>query len=225
MCIELNILCICTLITERRKMTTPIKIVITGGPCAGKTSIIERLKVDFDGIASFVPESATILLEGGYPAPPEDSAKRETWLSELQAVVGTLQLQLEAMVLRNAVSADHSLIILDRSLGDLPAYHPRGYEAVMYQLKAHDTTTLRDRYHHILHLHPLANMRAELYGKVGNASRYETREQAVKIDRRIRGSNEWLAMNGFYDVLPRANFEQKYLEVKNIIVQSLATVS
>lgn len=45
----------------------PIKIALTGGPCAGKTTILKRLNQDLGQQILTVPETASILLMGGFP--------------------------------------------------------------------------------------------------------------------------------------------------------------
>lgn len=43
------------------------KIVLTGGPCAGKTTVLNVLKQEFAGQILVIPEAATLLLSGGFP--------------------------------------------------------------------------------------------------------------------------------------------------------------
>lgn len=44
-----------------------VKIVVTGGPSGGKTTLIEALQKDLKGKVAVVPEAASILYRGGFP--------------------------------------------------------------------------------------------------------------------------------------------------------------
>ena len=46
------------------------KIVLTGGPCAGKTTMAQILSRAFHGSVVNVPESASLLFSGGFPRFP-----------------------------------------------------------------------------------------------------------------------------------------------------------
>lgn len=65
--------------SEIIRMNAIRKIVITGGPCGGKTTVLNALKKDFNDRAVFVPEVATMLLSGGFPAPEKDLFLSEKW--------------------------------------------------------------------------------------------------------------------------------------------------
>lgn len=201
--------------------TNPVKIVITGGPCAGKTSVIDKLKIDFAHKITFVAESATILLSGGYPPPPNDSYKLQAWLAEFQSVVAALQLSLEARAVSETTELNHDAIVYDRSLGDLPAYHPKGFTAVMQQLRRLGINSIRDRYDVVLHLHSVAGFDIGLYGKEQNKHRYESKNEAIRINTRIYRSSQTVASEQI-SVLPQLNFDQKYQIVKNHIIAALA---
>jgi dephospho-CoA kinase len=43
------------------------KIVLTGGPCAGKTSCLRAIRAEFGEQVVTVPEVATLLLNNGFP--------------------------------------------------------------------------------------------------------------------------------------------------------------
>ena len=45
------------------------KVVLTGGPAAGKTAIADVLSRQLEKRICVVPESATILFKGGFPRP------------------------------------------------------------------------------------------------------------------------------------------------------------
>lgn len=47
-------------------------IVLTGGPCSGKTTVLRAIAEEFRGRIVLVPEVATLLLSGGFPIPGKD---------------------------------------------------------------------------------------------------------------------------------------------------------
>ncbi|MGZ3695296.1 MAG: AAA family ATPase, partial [Bdellovibrionota bacterium] len=43
------------------------KIVLTGGPCAGKTTMVKMIEQAFPASVVGVPEAASLLFNGGFP--------------------------------------------------------------------------------------------------------------------------------------------------------------
>ena len=99
------------------------KFVITGGPCAGKTTAMERLQVFLRerGFRVFiVSEAATMLFLNG--ASPDDLAKRECAFAFQQFVINT-QISLEDSFENYAKSCGQkSVLLCDRGIMDGSAY-------------------------------------------------------------------------------------------------------
>ncbi len=170
-------------------------IVITGGPCAGKTSVIERLKQALNHEAVFVGEAATELFTAGQPLPQPDWSKAD-WL-ELQRAITQRQLVLEATAHAEARFTGRRLIICDRALGDNTAY-PMGETAVAEAVG--DRSSWLRRYQAVFHLESLATAQPERFGQIGNASRYESLPEAQALEYRARAAWEnhpcWLFLAG-----------------------------
>jgi predicted ATPase len=115
-----------------------MKIIITGGPCTGKTSLIEALSFkDY----TVHPEFARVVIA-------EQLALKTDlvpWLNN----VGFSSLVLEKMLALNASITDHKLHFFDRGIPDLAAYlhvtHnslPDGFAAALTQANYHSTVFL-----------------------------------------------------------------------------------
>lgn len=98
-------------------MNKNIKIVITGGPSAGKTSVIEILHRTAMNATVVVPEAAFILFHGGFPR------KNETeHIMCQQKAIYHVQKQLEEIGTLEA--ANQKILICDRGSLDGLAYWP-----------------------------------------------------------------------------------------------------
>lgn len=57
------------------------RIVFTGGPLAGKSTIMDYLEGAYGDKARFMTEVASMLLTNGYPKPGSDVMFSEDWLN------------------------------------------------------------------------------------------------------------------------------------------------
>jgi tRNA uridine 5-carbamoylmethylation protein Kti12 len=92
------------------------KIVITGGPSGGKTTLIETLKKDLGNKITVVPEAASILYRGGFPRTTSD-------LNHFHGQRAICFIQRELEDLARAESRAE-IIICDRGSLDSIAYWP-----------------------------------------------------------------------------------------------------
>lgn len=92
------------------------KIVITGGPGAGKTAALEMARIRFGEQVFVLPEAATILFHGGFPRKSTGPAKRAS-----QRSIYHIQKELEAYAIEDSKS---SVILCDRGTVDSLAYWP-----------------------------------------------------------------------------------------------------
>lgn len=101
--------------------THVVRIALTGGPCAGKSSALEHIvasakKEGFDVYTP--PETATILFNSGVPLPTTPDG----WYKFQQSLT-RLQLQFERSMTRIAgITGRPSIIIFDRGILDAMAY-------------------------------------------------------------------------------------------------------
>ncbi len=143
------------------------RIVITGGPQAGKTTVMSALKQEHSDRIVFVPEPATMLFNEGYPLPREDVAYTRQWQQMFQNIITPLHLGLEWNYEQLARQRGIELMICDRGILDGAAYYPGGIDPFLsvYHLRLKDCF---DRYVQIIHLESTAVCNPEIYGKTGN---------------------------------------------------------
>lgn len=150
-------------------------VVLTGGPGAGKTAVLDLARHRFCEHVRVLPEAATMLFGGGFPRYDDEQARRAA-----QRAIFAVQREVE-----RAVSAEGStaVALCDRGTLDGLAYWPGGLGAVDDFFASHATT--RDgelaRYAAIIHL----RTPAALHYDHSNPVRIETAEQARAMDERI----------------------------------------
>ena len=157
------------------------RIVITGGPCAGKTTAMSWIQNAFtrDGyLVLFVDETATQLSSGGAPWRLTGNNR------EYQYQVTRLMLAKEEAFagVAKTFEADKILIVCDRGALDNRAYMTGDdFRYVLEKLNTSEVE-LRDHYDAVFHLVTAAKGAEEFYTLANNAARYETAEEAVRAD-------------------------------------------
>jgi hypothetical protein len=113
-------------LASHRKIT---KIVFTGAPSSGKSSALERLEGISEKIV-VVPETAALLLAGGYPAPEIGNLIQQRIF---QNIILNLQGSLESMFAAKYSMATH--MVLDRATLDGVGYWPKGPGAYLKEFR------------------------------------------------------------------------------------------
>lgn len=150
-------------------------IVLTGGPGAGKTAVLEVVRRTFCVHLGVLPESASILFGGGFPRFETPTGQRAC-----QRAIFHVQDEIE----RLATDELHvGLAICDRGTIDGLAYWPDD-EASFF--RAVGTTKERElgRYAAVIHLRTPA---PDAYNH-SNPLRTETAAEAARVDRRIEAA-------------------------------------
>lgn len=168
-------------------------IVLTGGPCSGKSTAMAYLaeKLGDRGFRVLVvPEVATLLAGGGVDI--AHAARHDRALYEaIETEMIVLQGQLRERYTRIARAVGEPTVILyDRAEGDCLAY--MGRDAFMdtladLRLTLHDTVHSYDA---VLHLVTAAIGAREHYTLENNAARRETADEAAAVDETLRDA--WL---------------------------------
>ncbi|MDO4563496.1 MAG: AAA family ATPase [Clostridia bacterium] len=161
------------------------KIVITGGPCAGKTTAMSRIQECFEKLGYsvlFVPETATELIGGG--------AAPWTLKSNLDYQLCQMKLQLEKekvfyMAAQNLFNADKVLIVCDRGAIDNRAYMTDAEFGRLLNELSLNETQLRDNYDAVFHLVTAAKGAEKFYTLANNQARTETIEEAAAMDDKL----------------------------------------
>ena len=160
------------------------KIVITGGPSAGKTTGMSWIQNAFanKGYAVlFVAETATELKNGG--------VSPQTCKSNADYQKCQMRLQLEKeKVFRMAAESmpqDKVLIVCDRGALDNKAYMSEPeFDSLLKELGLSELE-LRDNYDAVFHLVTAAKGAAQFYTTANNSARTETPEQAAVLDDKL----------------------------------------
>ena len=160
------------------------KIVITGGPCAGKSTAMSRIQQTFGRLGYtvlFVPETATELISGGV-APWTCGTNLDYQVCQL-----SLQLEKERIFEKAARTMDTErvLLVCDRGALDNKAYMSGEDFATAMTALGLSEVELRDGYHAVFHLVSAAKGAEEFYTTSNNSARTETAEEAAALDDRL----------------------------------------
>ena len=182
------------------------KIVITGGPCAGKTTAMSWVQNAFPQMGYtvlFVPETATELITGGV-APWTCGTNGEYQKCQLR-----LQLDKEKVFEQaaNTMDLNKVLIVCDRGALDNKAYmNDLEFAQVLEYLKTNEIE-LRDNYDAVFHLVTAAKGAEEYYTTANNTARTETLEEAAALDDKLISA--WTGHPHFRVIDNTTNFEDK----------------
>lgn len=195
------------------------KIVLTGGPCAGKTSAMERIREilpDYGYRVLIVPETATELIGGGVT--PWGCGTN----IDYQRCQMELQLKKEELFERagKTMEAEKLLIVCDRGMMDNKAYMTLE-DFLALCVEFHTTEEeFRDRYDAVFHLVTAANGAVEAYNNANNAARYESAEEAVALDERIVAA--WTGHRHLRVIDNSTGFEEKLRRLMDCILEFLS---
>jgi predicted ATPase len=148
-------------------------VVLTGGPGAGKTAVLEVVRRAFCEHIAVLPESATVLFGGGYPRHDTDAGRRAA-----QDAIFHVQRSMESMCRDEAQLA---VALCDRGTLDGLAYWPGGIEAACAALGIRREEELA-RYHAVIHLRTPSMEQGYDHS---NPVRRESAAEAAALDARV----------------------------------------
>ena len=184
-----------------------IKIVITGGPCGGKSTGMQWIREAFTEEQGYrvliVPETATELIGGGV-APWTCATNLDYQKCQMR-----LQLEKEAIFEQGActMDADRILMVCDRGAMDNKVYMNEEEFAQVLAFVGRNERSLVDSYDAVFHLVTAADGAEAFYNLSNNAARYETPEEAREMDR--RGIRCWSAHPHLRIIDNSTGFEDK----------------
>lgn len=160
------------------------KIVITGGPCGGKSSAMKRIREEITECGYTVlcvPETATELISGGV-APWTCGTNADYQRCQIK-----LQLEKEKVFEQAALTMDTDkvLIVCDRGALDNKAYMTDEEFSIAVADVGAKESQLLDSYDAVFHLVTAAKGADEFYTTENNSARIETPEQAAELDDRV----------------------------------------
>ena len=185
------------------------KIVLTGGPAAGKTTLISRILKEFkqeDGWRVItIPETATELISG-FGIKPFGGCMS---MLKFQDFVIADQIHKEELALKAAevVPEENVLIIYDRALMDDKAYiSDEEFAETLYRFGGRTEERVLKGYDAVLHLVTCAKG-AEFAYNLGNAARSESLDYAKEMDDRTLRA--WSGHHNLRIIDNAINFEDK----------------
>lgn len=202
------------------------RIVLTGGPCAGKTTALSRIIAHFSARGYkvlTVPEVPTMVTLAGWDYMTDNHA----FYYEGEKVILELQLALEEKIMRLAETCtEPCLVICDRGTMDISAY----ISPEMWQELTHNcgtsTQALREggRYDAVIHMVSAADGAEEYYNTDTNAQRYEKADEAGRalardLDRKVYDA--WSGHPHRYLIKSDNDFELKMNQVIKAIEEIL----
>ena len=194
------------------------RIVLTGGPCAGKTTVLSKIESFLlkKGYKVFiVRESATELIASGI-TPHEDGVG----MLNFQKLILLYQYHKEE-IYNKALEYinDDVVIIYDRALLDNRAYiNNFQFDLILNELsleigKKIDEFDILSRYDMVIHLETSAVGKG--YNLQNNVARYESQNDAILLD--VETKNSWCMHDNFHVINSTDNFDDKVSSVINLI--------
>jgi len=201
------------------------RVVFTGGPCAGKTTTINRMKSFFSTLGwkvLCVPETATILLGTGvyfYELTKESqTAFQENLLKTLLQIEDTVNETAKYFVEKKNVNV---MIIYDRGAMDPVSFlSAEEWDALKHKNPEWNEVDLRDnRYDQIIHMVTAANGAEQFYSLDNNCARSESIELAREIDERC--SKAWIGHPCMDIVNNDYKFEMKVNKALQVVCERI----
>ena len=182
------------------------KIVVTGGPCGGKTTALSRIQRDLAHLGYtvlIVPETATSLIAGGVA--PWTCGSNE----EYQKCQMRMQLEKERIFEQAAATMGDKRIVIvcDRGELDNKAYMTDEEFAHVLDYLGMSELELRDGYDAVFHLVTAAKGAEEFYTCENNEARYESAEEAAALDDKFIAA--WTGHPHFRVIDNSTDFEDK----------------
>lgn len=160
------------------------KIVLTGGPCAGKSTGLSRIEQELTdrGYKVFVvSETATEVITGGIKPSEMLLLDFQTCIFDIQRVKEDIFIS--AAKKFNEKTGVDCVILFDRGLIDAKSFMTQDEFDELLLLELENEISVRDSYDGVFHLKTAADGAEEFYTLSNNTARSETPEQARKIDK------------------------------------------
>lgn len=169
---------------DGKKGSRIYKVVLTGGPCAGKTTTQAMMSTFFENLGwkvFRVPEAATVLLGGGVKF--ADLDEQEVYRFQENLMKTLLQLEQTFYDLAGSCQRD-TLVISDRGAMDPSSYMSTEQWQELLDNNGWNNVSLRDaRYNQVIHLVSAAQGAEDFYTTANNHTRQEPVELARKLDK------------------------------------------
>lgn len=183
----------------------PKRIVLTGGPGAGKTAVLEVLRIALCQHVRILPEAAGILFGGGFPRSSTPAIQRPA-----QRAIYFVQRELE----ETTVAMNAAIVMCDRGTIDSVAYWPG--PADLWESVGSSFADELARYDAVIHLRTPTTVLG--YDR-RNPLRVETADEAAAIDMKI--ANAWARHPRRFEVPATPDFFAKVTRTIAIVADHL----
>lgn len=195
------------------------KIVLTGGPCGGKTigSPVLKKFLEVKGWKVYtVPETATLLSANGIELGNPDP----TMKLAVQTAILKLQMTLEdGMEATAKASGKDCIIICDRGILDSKVYTPPDMWKSHLERNELSELRIRDRYDAVFHMVSAAVGAPDHYN-FDNPARWENFDQAVINDRKTQDA--WIGHSHLRIIDNSTGFDEKLQRLCNMVESFVA---
>lgn len=198
------------------------KIVLTGGPCAGKSTAISFMRTFFAGDYNVytVPETATELMSNGINITDFED------INEYQRCQMKLHKEQEEAFMyaarNNVFNEKDALVVCDRGQFDCRAYmDPEEFDNVLLSVydDADSVDEIFNSYDAVFHLATSAIGAEFSYSLESNKVRSESPEEAIALDNRLVYA--WKDHPHYVYIPSYENFTEKITHLRNAIAEFL----
>ena len=203
---------------KRRKIW---RLVLTGGPCGGKTTGQARLATFFENIGWKVyraPETASVLLAGGV----NFADLTEKAAVQFQENLLRTMLQIEESFFALAEASDKDcLVICDRGSMDASAFVTRDqWDGIMTNTGCNEVDIRDNRYNQVVHMVSSANGAERFYTVDNHATRLEGLDEARMRDK--MAAEAWVG-HPYVDIIDNStDFETKINRLIAAVTQKVS---
>ncbi|AGH95988.1 ATP-binding protein [Pseudobdellovibrio exovorus] len=190
-------------------MSSVKRIVLTGAPSSGKSSVMAEIQKRQWPHVALVPESAVVLLSGGFPAPQHHDIEQ---IRSFQNVILTLQSHLEQVIARQNPAAKY--LVLDRARLDGAGFWSLGVQDYLQQFQVSKSDEY-SRYDQIIFL----GLPTDEFFEGVNERRFHNFEQSQQSEKQLL--EVWSGHPNFHFVPAERDFNVKVENVLSLIQQSM----
>jgi len=196
-------------------------IVLTGGPCAGKTTTTKSIKEYLEGLGYHVlllNECATELINGGI----RPFGTGAVSVFDFQNEILNLQLYKEQryMDIVKKLPIDTKCVILsDRGIFDSKAYLGDELFTKLLEQNNLEESNLGKQYDLVIHMVTVASDIKNKYNTTTNSARFEDADEAIDLDKRT--SDAWKSHKNLKVVEATNLIDEKILQVQELIKEFL----
>lgn len=195
------------------------KIVLTGGPCSGKTSGMSYLSQKLGDLGYCV------IVVGEYPT--EIMGSGITPLANISLhdfqhnlLLGQRERDARYISFAKAVPREKIVILFDRGLLDIKAYMSEAsWNATLDDTSLQEVILRDELYDAVIHMRSVAYDKPEYYTRENNPARIETVEEAKIADEKVL--NAWIGHSHVRVIDNKTNFEDKLGRVLREILHIL----